>query len=69
MSPIKAISGRFLSIVNLQALSNSQASKAEIPPCSMPISRPIAPEKKLNATISGKPVVVRGWSSGSIEIL
>ena len=68
MSPIRAISGSFLSIVILQYLLNSHARIAGMPPLRIPTSSPIAPEKKLSATISGISVPMRAWSLGSIEI-
>lgn len=64
MSPISAVSGSLAAIVILQYLLNSQAGKAWIPPFLMPMSSPIAPEKKLNATISGRSFVSLSRSIG-----
>ncbi len=69
ISPINPISGLFFAIVILHALLNSHANNASIPPFFIPISKPIAPEKKLNATIGGISSLSRSWSFGSIITL
>lgn len=63
---INPMFGLFFSIVILHALLNSHANRASIPPFFIPTSNPIAPEKKLNATIGGTLSSILSWSSGSI---